>query len=101
MTLEAKYNDIIDRLNNGMKFGLFENGKRCYFQDGMHISYNDLWKAIRLWNENRNIEKRSLAQICPNSYVGNHPYKHTRHIWDNNGSLQTKSRRLLLHYNIL
>lgn len=78
---DQKYDDIINRLKLGMKFGLFENGMKCYFQDGKHISYNDLWKAIRLTSNEEDIQKRSLAQICPDTYVGAHPYKYTRHNW--------------------
>lgn len=81
MELEERYNEIVSRLAKGMKFGLFENGMRCYFQDGTQISYNDLWKAIRIYNGTQGVEKRSLAQICPDTFVGAHPYKYTRHNW--------------------
>jgi hypothetical protein len=79
--LEGKYEEIVNRLKLGMKFGLFENGMKCYFQDGKHISYNDLWKAIRLANQEEDIQKKSLAQICPDTYVGAHSYKYTQHKW--------------------
>ncbi len=81
MDQEEKYREIITRLNQGMKFGLFENGMKCYFQDGTHISYNDLWRAIRLQGNLETAEKRSLSQLCPDTYVGTHPYKYSRHNW--------------------
>ncbi len=81
MELEQKYNEIVSRLKQGMKFGLFENGMRCYFQDGTQISYNDLWRAIRICNGTDGVEKRSLSQICPDTFVGTHTYKYSRHNW--------------------
>jgi hypothetical protein len=82
MEQQERYSEIIEKLNRGMKFGLFESGMKCYFQDGTHISYNDLWRAIRLQNNVENAEKKSLAQICPDTYVGTHSYKHSRHNWN-------------------
>ncbi|MBX2904468.1 MAG: hypothetical protein KF744_00415 [Taibaiella sp.] len=81
MELEQKYNEIVNRLRQGMKFGLFENGMRCYFQDGTHISYNDLWKAIRIHQGTEGVEKRSLSQLCPDTFVGTHAHKYSRHNW--------------------
>lgn len=81
MELEQKYNEIVNRLRQGMKFGLFENGMRCYFQDGTHISYNDLWKAIRIYQGTEGVEKRSLSQLYPDTFIGTHAHKYSRHNW--------------------
>ena len=81
MNDKEKYQTIIDKLDSGMKFGLFEKGMKCYFEDGTHIGYNELWKAIRLAKDLSERANKSLQQLYPDSYVGSHRYKHTRHKW--------------------
>lgn len=81
--------DIIEKLKNGMKFGLFDKGMKCYFQDGTHISYNDLWKAIRIMNNIESNPNKSLYQLCPETFVGAHTYKHNKHNWKKTNSLQS------------
>ncbi|MBE2289575.1 MAG: hypothetical protein IAE95_08480 [Chitinophagaceae bacterium] len=78
---EEKYREIIERLDRGMKFGLFENGNKCYFQDGLQIAYTDLWQAIKLRFNSADVSKMPLSQICPDAYVGAHTYKFSRHNW--------------------
>ncbi len=86
--IDTKYMDIIEKLRNGMKFGLFDKGMKCYFQDGTHISYNDLWRAIRIMN-NIDSTSKSLFQLCPETFVGAHTYKHNKHNWKKTNSLQS------------
>ncbi len=81
MAQEEKYSEIVEKLNRGMKFGLFEKGMKCYFQDGTHIGYNELWKAIKLQQNLETTGHKSLAQLCPDTYVGSYTYKHSRHNW--------------------
>ena len=89
-----KYNEIVERLNKGMKFGLFEDGMKCYFQDGTLIRYNDLWRAVKL---HLNIESttRPLSQLYPDTYVGTHTYKYSKHGWKKANN--TPTERSTLH----
>ena len=74
---------IIDKLNKGVKFGLFENGKKCYFQDGERVSYTDLWEALREVHlvENRSSHK-TIHELCPDTYEGVFPYRYSSHNWN-------------------
>lgn len=75
------HNYIVEKLNGGMKFGMFDKGMKCYFEDGTHVSYNDLWKAVRDINGEEAGSGKTLSQLCPETYVGAHTYKHNRHNW--------------------
>lgn len=73
---------IVEKLRKGEKFGLFEDGEKCYFRDGARVSYQLLWKAIRTVNGiEEGMPCRSLAEECPDTFVGSHWYKHSRHDW--------------------
>jgi hypothetical protein len=75
-----QYHEIVERLNKGMKFGLFENGMKCYFQDGTQIKYNELWRAIKI-QMNLESANKPLSQLCPDTYVGTYSYKYSKHDW--------------------
>lgn len=72
---------IKDKLSNGLKFGLFEKGSKCYFQDGTHVSYSDLWKAVKAYHNIDTSTTKTLSQLCPESYVGTHDYSYKKHNW--------------------
>lgn len=81
MEIEEKYKELIDKLNRGEKFGVFERSMNCFFQDGTQVSYKDLWKAVKLKHNIESAGTMSLAQLCPDNYVGSYSYKHTKHDW--------------------
>ena len=64
-----------------MLFGLFENGDKCYFQDGERVSYTELWMAIREYYNLPVRHHNTLAEVCKELFVGNHRYKFSRHKW--------------------
>lgn len=74
--------DVLERLRNGQKFGLFGYHSECYFQDGKRTGYDKLWKAIRMLN---GIEEgkpcKRLADECPSLYVGTFNYNYRQHNW--------------------
>ncbi len=82
MGQEDKYGEIVDKLNRGMKFGIFERSMKCYFQDGSEVNYNDLWKAIRIQKNLESTGNKTLGQLCPDNYVGSFNYKHSQHKWN-------------------
>lgn len=75
---------IVEKLKKREKFGLFDDGSKCYFQDGSRVHYQDLWKAIRVVN---GIEDgrpcRRLPEECPDCFVGIFTYKFSKHNWKN------------------
>ena len=72
---------IIEKLKKGMLFGLFENGDKCYFQDGERVSYTELWVAIRKYYNLPLRHNRNLAQVCKDLFVGSYTYKYSQHKW--------------------
>jgi len=72
---------IIEKLNRGLLFGLFEDGNKCYFQDGVRESYTDLWIAVRRLYGLPARHNRTLAEICKETFVGNYSYKASKHKW--------------------
>ncbi len=91
--IDSRLNEIIGKLSSGMKFGLFEKGMKCYFQDGTHVSYNDLWKAVRLFNNMDSRSSQSLFQLCPDTYVGAHSYKYSKHNWKRSSAPNAESQK--------
>ena len=77
----TKYQKIIEKISNGLKFGLFEDGNKCYFQDGEQVSYNDLWKALRMKYELDGSHKKTIPQLCPESFIGVVPHKFSKIRW--------------------
>jgi hypothetical protein len=72
---------IIEKLKKGMLFGLFENGDKCYFQDGVRVSYTELWIAIRKYYNLPIRHNNTLTEVCKELFVGNHSYKFSQHKW--------------------
>ncbi len=81
----TKLEAIIEKLNKGMHFGLFDDGNKCYFQDGEHVSYTDLWKSLHMVHKLDHHHK-TLPEICPDTFVGAFKYKFSRHKWKKNRS---------------
>ena len=59
------------RLDKGMKFGLYEGGKICYFDDGTSVGQTELWQMVRnqkhLDTTDSNI---TLTELYPDTYIG-------------------------------
>ncbi len=72
---------IVEKLKNGELFGLFEDGQRCYFQDGQKVNYTDLWKALRIVHNITGGSTKTLDELCPETFVGSYTYKASRHTW--------------------
>ena len=70
MERNKQYQLIINKLNQNIKFGLYERGRACYFDDGMHVGYNDLWSALRIMNNLELGHKKTLFELCPETYRG-------------------------------
>jgi hypothetical protein len=81
MAESEHYPEIIDKLKNGMQFGLFEDGAKCYFRDGSKVSYTDLWKALRKMHGLESGHNKTIAELCPSTFAGTFPYKHSQHRW--------------------
>jgi hypothetical protein len=79
----AKHNidPIIIKLINASRFGIFAEGKDCYFEDGEKISYTDLWAAVRSIHNLPVTHNKTLAELCPKTFEGNYRYKFSRHKW--------------------
>ena len=56
---------IIEKLNNGGQFGLYEGGTSCYFDDGTKVHYRDLWAALRIIHNLDTNHHKTLSELCP------------------------------------
>lgn len=84
VTNETKISKIISKLNAGIPFGLFNDGKDCYFQDGEKVNYSDLWMALKeLHKVDPSTQTKTLYELCSNTYEGYFNYKYSRHKWKN------------------
>lgn len=82
METQDNHQRIVDKLKQGMKFGLFEDGNKCYFQNGEKVSYTDLWRALREVHELENgTSHKTIPELCPDTFVGIFPYKFSKHNW--------------------
>ena len=81
MLSEDKYTIIANKLRSGQKFGMFDKGMKCYFDDGSQVSYNDLWKAIAVVYSPEEIAGKSLIQLFPTTFTGVHQHKHRAQKW--------------------
>ena len=81
MLSEEKYTIIANKLREGQKFGMFDKGMKCYFDDGTQVNYNDLWKAISMIHSPEEISGKSLTQLFPDTYRGVHQTKHRSQKW--------------------
>lgn len=76
------YVQVVDKLKQGVPFGLFEDGKSCYFQDGERVTYTDLWMALRIVHSlPQTGHNKTLLELCPDTFVGTFNYRHSRHSW--------------------
>ena len=66
---------IISKLVQGEKFGLYNNGSSCYFEDGTSIHYADLWSAIRTIHSLPSNHNKNLHDLYPESFTGSHEHK--------------------------
>lgn len=83
MRLTGQQNIIIHNLKNGMKFGMYDGGKTCYFENGTRVDYKDLWEAIRTINNLDRSHNKTIFELCPNNYLGTFPHKFRSHKWKN------------------
>jgi hypothetical protein len=81
MRLTGQQNMIITKLNKGVKFGMYDGGKSCYFEDGTRVDYKDLWDAIRTINNLDRSHSKTIFELCPNNYLGTFPHKFGKHKW--------------------
>jgi len=75
--------NIINKINAGFHFALFEGSQMsCYFEDGEKVSYNDLWKALRIiHNLGDGVHHKTIHGLCPDLYEGTFNHKFSKHQW--------------------
>ncbi len=77
--------EIIERLKEGEKFGLFDaskaNGGTYYFEDGSRMRNEDLWEALRVMNNLEYGHGKTLRELCPNNFIGTFNIGRKRHNW--------------------
>ncbi len=66
---------IIYKLSQGVRFGLYENGDSCYFEDGKKVNYGELWTAIRIIKKLGPVHRKTLFELYPDLFMGTFPYK--------------------------
>ncbi len=81
MNAIEKQNLIIGKLKSGKKFGMYEGGKSCYFEDGTKIDYQDLWDALRIMYDLGKSHNKTLYELCPDTYRGVFSYKFSKFMW--------------------
>ena len=85
METDPKIQAIVDKLKEGMPFGLFDEGQKCYFEDGERVSYSDLWAAVKLLcNVQPSEPTRTLHELVPDIYEGFFMYGYHKHKWTKN-----------------
>ena len=88
--------EIVDKLRKGEKFGIFDRNAKVYFSDGRRYNYQSLWKAIRIVNNLGEMTPcKTLAEECPETYVGTYTYKYSKHSWDDGVSLGGFLKRIM------
>ena len=70
---------IVEKLQNGEKFGLYDDGNSCYFDDGTKVHYADLWEALRIIHDLHANHSKTLADLCPDSFRGTFEHKFRKH----------------------
>lgn len=77
---QKTYQHIIKKLTDGIPFGLFEEGKKCFFKDGEQVHYSDIWTAVKIMhNVQPGDPAKTLFELCPKTFEGIFPYKFTKH----------------------
>ncbi len=88
--------EIINKLRKGEKFGIFDRNAKVYFSDGRKYNYQSLWKAIRVVNNLGEMTPcKTLAEECPETYVGTYTYKFSNHNWGDAGSVGSFLKRMV------
>ena len=64
-----------------MKFGLYDGGKSCYFEDGTRVDYQQLWDALRAMYNLGKAHSKTLYDLCPNTYMGVFSHKFHKFMW--------------------
>jgi len=90
-------NIIISKLTNGEHFGIFDDGQKCYFQDGTKVNYSDLWNAAREIHQLPLPHHKSLGELFPEIFEGSHKYSYSRHKWKANNAPNSRSKTGILH----
>jgi hypothetical protein len=70
---------IINHLDKGVRFGLYDGGNSCYFEDGKKVNYHELWTAIRILNKLEAGHRRTLYNLYPDLFMGTFPYKFSKY----------------------
>jgi hypothetical protein len=87
--------EIVAKLRNGEKFGIFERSAKVYFSDGSKYNYQTLWKAVRIVNNLGEMTPcKTLSEECPETYVGTYSYKYSQHDWGERTSLSGFLKRI-------
>jgi len=79
--ISGSINRIIEKLNKGVKFGLFDTNSKCCFRDGEQYSYTDLWAAVKIMFKLEPGHSKTLPQLLPGVYVGSFSHKASKHKW--------------------
>ena len=53
-----------------MRFGLYEGGSICYFDDGTHVDQNELWQLVRNQKHLDATNNKTLTELYPDTYIG-------------------------------
>jgi len=75
----ARIEIIMINLNKKVRFGLYEDGKYCYFENGLKVNYHELWTAIRILNKLDAVHKRTLYDLYPTLFMGTFPHKFSKY----------------------
>jgi hypothetical protein len=70
---------IILKLSKGVRFGLYDNGETCYFEDGKKVNYNELWAAIRIIKKLSPGHRKTLFDLYPDLFMGTFSYKFSKY----------------------
>ena len=81
MENSAQQNFIISKLRAGVKFGLYDGGKTCYFEDGTKVDYQELWDAVRTMNNLGKVHNKTLFELCPDTYKGIFRHRFHNTVW--------------------
>ena len=74
-----KIDNIIAKLKHGIKFGMYNGGSDCYFEDGTKVHYEDLWRAIRTLNNLEMGHKKTLFELYPGTFAGTFPHNFSKY----------------------
>ena len=81
MDYTLQFQHVIEKLKHNERFGLFERGQICCFEDGTRVDYSTIWRAMKEVYPAELIRHKTMAQICPDSFVGSFSHTFARHDW--------------------